>query len=187
MPITSTDLKFHLSGGAANSDPNAALGGAISTTQIVDATVANLFDNVSSAESAAGDTEYRCFYVKNTHATLTLQAAKVYIQTNTPSADTSAEIGLGTSAVNGTEQTVANESTAPSAVTFSTAAGSGKTHGIQHFDQRGIAEGFRDIERQRDKRGELIVRELYAHLAGDKRRRKPCKHSSRLPSQLKPH
>lgn len=130
MPITSTDLKFHLSGGAANSDPNAALGGAISTTQIVDATVANLFDNVGSAESAAGDTEYRCFYVKNTHASLTLQAAKVYIQTNTPSADTSAEIGLGTSAVNGTEQTVANESTAPSAVTFSTAAGSGNALSI---------------------------------------------------------
>lgn len=130
MPITSTDLKFHLSGGTANSDPNAALGGAISTTQIVDATVANLFDNVGSAESAAGDTEYRCFYVKNTHATLTLQAAKVYIQTNTPSADTSAEIGLGTSAVNGTEQTVANESTAPSAVTFSTAAGSGNALSI---------------------------------------------------------
>lgn len=130
MPITSTDLKFHLSGGAANSDPNAALGGAISTTQIVDATVANLFDNVSSAESAAGDTEYRCFYVKNTHATLTLQAAKVYIQTNTPSADTSAEIGLGTSAVNGTEQTVANESTAPSGVTFSSAAGSGNALSI---------------------------------------------------------
>ena len=130
MPITSTDLKFHLSGGAANSDPNAALGGAISTTQIVDATVANLFDNVSSAESAAGDTEYRCFYVKNTHATLTLQAAKVYIQTNTPSADTSAEIGLGTSAVHGTEQTVANESTAPSGVTFSTAAGSGNALSI---------------------------------------------------------
>ncbi|MBX9727047.1 MAG: hypothetical protein K2X09_07265, partial [Rickettsiales bacterium] len=123
-------LKFHLSGGAANSDPNAALGGAISTTQIVDATVANLFDNVSSAESAAGDTEYRCFYVKNTHATLTLQAAKVYIQTNTPSADTSAEIGLGTSAVNGTEQTVANESTVPSAVTFSSAAGSGNALSI---------------------------------------------------------
>ena len=130
MPITSTDLKFHLSGGAANSDPNAALGGAISTTQIVDATVANLFDNVSSAESAAGDTEYRCFYVKNTHATLTLQAAKVYIQTNTPSADTSAEIGVGTSAVNGTEQTVANESTAPSGVTFSSAAGSGNALSI---------------------------------------------------------
>ena len=130
MPIASSDIKFYLSGGAANSDPNAALGGAISTTQIVDATVANLYDNVSSAESSAGDTEYRCFYVKNTHATLTLQSAKVYIQTNTPSTDTAAEVGLGSSAVNGTEQTVANETTAPTAVTFSSAAGVGNALSI---------------------------------------------------------
>lgn len=125
MPIASSDIKYHLSGGAGNSDPNAALGGAISTTQITDATVANLFDNVSGAEAAAGDTEYRCFYVKNNHGSLTLQGAKVWIETNTPSGDTSAEIGLGSSAVNGTEQTVANESTAPGSVTFSTAAGEG--------------------------------------------------------------
>lgn len=125
MPIASSDIDYHLSGGAGNSDPNAALGGAISTTQITDATVANLFDNVSGAEAAAGDTEYRCIYVKNNHGSLTLQGAKVWIETNTPSGDTSAEIGLGSSAVNGTEQTVANESTAPGSVTFSTAAGEG--------------------------------------------------------------
>jgi hypothetical protein len=80
---------------------------------------------VSSAESSAGDTEYRCIYVKNTHGSLTLQSAKVWIQTQTPSTDTSVEIGLGSSAVNGTEQTVANESTAPTSVTFSTAANEG--------------------------------------------------------------
>lgn len=125
MPIASSDIKYHLSGGAGNSDPNAALGAAISTTQIVDATIANLFDNVSGAEAAAGDTEYRCLYVKNNHGSLTLQGAKVWIETNTPSGDTSAEIGLGSSAVNGTEQTVANESTAPGSVTFSTANGEG--------------------------------------------------------------
>ena len=70
MPIASSDIKFHLSGGAVNADPNAALSGAISTTQVVDATVANLFDNVSGAETAAGDTGYRCFYVKNNHGPL---------------------------------------------------------------------------------------------------------------------
>lgn len=120
MAIVSTDLDFHLSGGSANTDPNAALGGAISTTQI-GADVHNLFDQVSSAESSAGDTEYRCFYVKNAHATLTLQSSKIWIQSNTPSADTAVRIALGTSAVNGTEQTVADESTAPSGVTWSTA------------------------------------------------------------------
>lgn len=130
MPITATDIEFHLSGGASNSDPDAALGGAISSTEITDATIANLFDNVSGAEAAAGDTEYRCFYILNNHGSLTLQGAEVWIETNTPSGDTSAEIGLGSSAVNGTEQTVADESTAPTSVTFSTAAGQGNALSI---------------------------------------------------------
>lgn len=102
-----------------------SLGGAITATEIVDNTTHNIWDVVSSTESNSGDTEYRCIYVKNTNGTLTLQAAKVWIATNTPSTDTSVEIGLGSSAVNGTEQTVANEGTAPTSVTFSTAAGEG--------------------------------------------------------------
>lgn len=123
MAIVSTDLKYRLSGGAANADPAAALGGAKSTTEITDATLHNLFDQVSSAETTAGDTEYRCLYVHNAHATLTLQSAKVFIQTQTPASDTSAEIALGTSAVNGTEQTIANESTAPTGVTWTALTG----------------------------------------------------------------
>jgi hypothetical protein len=102
-----------------------SLGGAITATEVTDNTTHNIWDVVASAESSAGDTEYRCIYVKNTHASLTLQSAKVWIQTQTPSADTSIEIGLGSSAVNGTEQTVANENTAPTSVTFSTAANEG--------------------------------------------------------------
>ena len=66
------------------------------------------------------DTEYRCFYVHNAmHATLTMQNSVIWIQSNTTSADTSIEIALGSSAVNGTEQTIANENTAPTGVTFS--------------------------------------------------------------------
>jgi len=125
MPIVASDIKLMLSGGAANSNPNAALGGEISETEIVDATLHNLFDVVSGSESAAGDTEYRCFYVLNDHATLALQNARIYINTNTPSPDTAAAIGLGTAAIGDDEQTVANESTAPSGVTFSAAAGVG--------------------------------------------------------------
>lgn len=119
MPIVSGDIQFRLSGGAANADPNAALGGAKSSTQITAASLHNLFDQVASAESSAGDTEYRCFYVHNAHATLTWTTVKVWVQTNTPASDTTADIGLGTSAINGTEQTVANENTAPTSVSFS--------------------------------------------------------------------
>jgi len=124
MPIVASDIKLYLSGGAGNTDPNASLGGAISTTEVVDNTLHNLFDKVSGAEASAGDTEYRLFYVKNTHATLTLQSAKIYIDTNTPSTDTSVEISVATETGSPT-QTIANENTAPATQTFVTAAGVG--------------------------------------------------------------
>jgi hypothetical protein len=136
MPIVAGDIDFHLSGGAGNSDPDASLGGIISATQITDATTHNLFDIVSSAEASAGDTEYRCFYAKNNHGSLTLQNAEVWVQTATPSTDTDIEIGLdlagiGDGSTTGVADTVANESTAPSpAVTFSTALGSGNAISI---------------------------------------------------------
>ena len=114
MAIISTDIQYRLSGGSSNSDPAASLGGVKSSTA-----ASNYFDDVSSAEASAGDTEYRCVYVHNNHGTLSLIGAKVFIQTNTPSSDTDVAIGLGSSAINGTEQTVAGESTAPTGVSFS--------------------------------------------------------------------
>jgi len=111
-----------LSGGAANSDPNASLGGAKSSVEVVDNTLSNLFDQVSGAESASGDTEYRCVYIHNSHASLTMQNVRVYISSNTPSPDDTWEIALGSAALNATEQTIADETTAPTGVTFSAAA-----------------------------------------------------------------
>lgn len=119
MPIVSTDIKYRLSGGAANSDANASLGGAKSSTD----QPSGLFDTVSGAESAAGDVEYRCIYIHNAHATLTLLNPVIWIGTNTTGSEIA--IGVGTSAINGTEQTVANESTAPTTVSFTQPATQG--------------------------------------------------------------
>lgn len=121
MAILTTDIVYRLSGGAANAVPATSLGGAKSSTVMG----TDLLDGVSSAEALAGDTEYRCFYIHNAHATLTMESAVAWIQANTPSGDTTLEIGLGTSAVNATEQTVADEQTAPSGVTFSAAGTEG--------------------------------------------------------------
>lgn len=129
MPMAPTDIKTYLSGGAANADPNAALGGAISSVEI-GAGVHNLFDQVESAEASAGDVEYRCEYVKNTHATLTAQNLVVYVKTESPSVDTDEEIGLGTSAIDGVEQTIADEDTAPVGVAFAQANGAGNALAI---------------------------------------------------------
>lgn len=121
MPILASEIKFYLSGGAANSDPNASLGGAISSVEATSA----LFDNVSSAEASAGHTDYRCVYVKNTNASITGTSAKVWILTNTPSADTAVTIALAGEGIGGTAETIANENTAPVGETFSAAATEG--------------------------------------------------------------
>lgn len=118
MPIVSSDIKLYLSGGASNSDVNASLGGAISSTQVTDNTLHNLFDKVTGSEASAGDTEYRAIYVKNTHATLTLESPKVYVSTNTPSTDTTIDISVATES-GSPIQSVANENTAPSGQSFS--------------------------------------------------------------------
>lgn len=120
MPIASSEIHYRLSGGGANTDPNASLGGAKSSTQITDNTLNNLWDNVSGDQSAAGLTEYRCIYIHNANTTaLTLQSPVIWISALTASADDEVDIAIGSSAVNGTEQSIANEATAPSGVTFS--------------------------------------------------------------------
>jgi hypothetical protein len=118
MPIVATDIQIRLSGGAANANVNASLGGAKSSVQTVDNTMNNIFDDIAGSESLVGDTEYRCIYIHNAHASLTMQNIKVYISANSTSPDDTWEIGLGTASVNGTEPTIADENTAPAGVTF---------------------------------------------------------------------
>ena len=133
MPIVSTDIKFKLSGGTSNTSPAASLGGARSTAgggDITPGSANNVWDDVNASEASAGDVEYRGLYVLNNHGSLTLQSARLWIDSLTSSADTEFDIGLdGT--VGSTAVTVANESTAPSGVTFSrpTSKGTGLSIG----------------------------------------------------------
>lgn len=115
MPIVAADIDYFLSGGASNADADASIGGAKSST----AAPSGLFDTVTGAQSTAGDINYRCIYVQNTHATLTLIGAKAWLDANTASADTTIDIGLGAAAVSATETAIADEATAPATVTFS--------------------------------------------------------------------
>src|SRR5512147_1382717 len=86
MPIVTADIKIKLStksGAAGNSlaqaDVNASLGKYISTTELVTATINNLFDNVTGAENAASGVDYRCLFIHNSHATLSLENTAIYI------------------------------------------------------------------------------------------------------------
>lgn len=118
MSIITGDFVTRLSGGSANASGDASLGGAKSSNT-APTTLNGLFDSVSAAEASAGDIEYRCIYLHNANATDTMTSAVAFVSANTPLAGTTIDIGVGSAAINGTEQTVANETTAPSGVTFS--------------------------------------------------------------------
>ena len=126
MPaIQTSELKIYLSGGAGNTDPDASLGGAISTTELVDNTLHNLFAKVGATEALAGSVKYRGIYIKNTNGTLTYETALAYISSQTTSGDTSIKISVADEGAGVSMQTIANENTAPIGEVFSTADGVG--------------------------------------------------------------
>lgn len=115
--LLGTDIKLYQS--------TNRLGGAITETEIVDATVGNLFDNVSGSEAGDGDTEFRAFYVKNTNPTIAWQEVQFWIGSNTTSVDDTLTVGLDLAGVisTGAGDSIPDESTAPDpAVTFVAAA-----------------------------------------------------------------
>ncbi|MFN9029627.1 MAG: hypothetical protein ACK54C_02155 [Betaproteobacteria bacterium] len=118
MPILTSEIEARFSGGAGNSNPLLSIGGVKSSVQVT----AALFDDVDSAESAAGDTEYRCVYIHNANGTLTLQNPVIWLTAESPNY---IDIGVGASAVNATETAVANENTAPAGVSFSSPGNKG--------------------------------------------------------------
>jgi hypothetical protein len=112
------DIEYRLSGGAANADPAASLGGAMSSVELG----SNFWDAVSDAERVAGDTEYRCLYVINNGADPAYNV-KIWIQADPSNCDH--EIALGGEGLNGTAETVGGEGSAPSGESFSAAASEG--------------------------------------------------------------
>jgi len=130
MSIETADFEIRFSGGSSNNSGNASLGGVKSSNEAPE-TLNALFDAVSAAEALAGDIEYRGLYLHNGNTTDEMVNIVLYLDTVSTSADTDIAVGVGTSAVNGTEQTIADEGTAPSGVSFSTptSAGSGVSLG----------------------------------------------------------
>ena len=125
MAITATDILFKLSvvaaaGNTTAGTPTTSLGDQISTTQITDAELNNLFDDVSGDENAASDVEYRCIFVDNAHATLTWQSVVAWLSAEV-SGGANAAIAIDDLAASPIGQAsaqadvIADESTAPGA------------------------------------------------------------------------
>jgi hypothetical protein len=126
MAIVASDIvkRFSVVAGTGDSSAGTAatsLGDQISTTAITDATLNNLFDDVTGAEAAAGTIEYRCFFVLNNHATLTAIGATIALLSETAGggAITIATDNIAVSAkasASAQAATIANETAVPSGV-----------------------------------------------------------------------
>jgi hypothetical protein len=130
MAVTASDiaLKYSVSAAAGNTTSGTAatsLGDQVSTTAIPQSGANVWFDDVPASEASAGDTEYRCAFVHNTHSTDSALNVEVVLQTD-PAGGATMAIGLDTTAASAVGSasaqalTVANENTAPAGVTFGT-------------------------------------------------------------------
>lgn len=63
-------------------------GSTLQDTITIAGAVNKAFDNISAYESLNGDDEYRCFYIKNTHATDTAFDIRIWIKSQPAGADT---------------------------------------------------------------------------------------------------
>ena len=128
MAILQADLKFHYTGAssheAAQTDPDASLGNYRASSEITTGVDENVFDDVSGDEADGGDIEYRAIGFHNDHGSLPLTACVTWIQVDTGNGEDDVSFASEAptvSDVTGAIQTIANESTAPTAVTFSDA------------------------------------------------------------------
>lgn len=127
MVVAASDILIKYSvgtGSAGNSTAgtrDTSLGKYISTTQ-TSAPPNAFWDDVSSAEASAGDTEYRCVFLHNSHATDSALNIQVSITSEvalggatTIALDNIAASAIGSSSAQA-DGPVANENTAPTAV-----------------------------------------------------------------------
>jgi hypothetical protein len=131
MAITASDIVFRYSttsGSAGDTTAGTAagsLGKYVSTTAWAGGG-ADLFDAVTGTENAASESEYRCVFVLNNHATLTLTSAVAYVSAETAggavvaiATDNIGPVAKGSSSAQAAQ--IANEDTGPSSVSaFST-------------------------------------------------------------------
>ena len=129
MVVSQSDIEWRYSttsGSEGDSETGSAggsLGQWMSTTTIPDASLENLFPNVSAAENASGITRYRCVFVTNT-GTGTWSDVRVFIDSQ-ESDGASVSIGLDPAGVvasdSGTDQAeeISDGQTEPSGVSWS--------------------------------------------------------------------
>jgi hypothetical protein len=104
-------ITLYLSGGASSPSALGSIGGAKSSFVVPN----RPFGVIANAFFAAGNTQYRCWYVQTDGEAASLRA---WIVTDTQSPFTAIALGWGAAAKNVTESAIANVGVAPAGVTF---------------------------------------------------------------------
>lgn len=110
------EVEYRLSGGAANADPNASLGGVMSSESINSNNNPNLFANVGTAEAAAGSDKYRCIFI--TPPSKNYTSVSIWIDTQTLSDDTKLHLAVAPEGKNADAEVIVDENTEPVNVIF---------------------------------------------------------------------
>ena len=99
MPIAAADVVWNYTvntgpglSTAANANRADSIGGFASSTAWAGGTIHDLFDLISGTENTNLNAEYRCIFVRNAHATLTMENVRVYLTDVAGGAD--ASVGL---------------------------------------------------------------------------------------------
>lgn len=131
MAITAAELLYKGSNNSAtvgnttaNAGPGTNLGKYSTSGVLADATLNNLFPDVTGDENAASNVDYQCIFIHNNNASITLQNAVTWISAETAGGANCA-IGVDPTAASaagaGAQQAVsiATKNTAPTGVVFS--------------------------------------------------------------------
>ena len=128
MAILTTDLLYKLTGATSHNaatptDPDLSLGEYRTSNEITSGVDNNLFDDVSGAEASAGHTDYRAIAFHNNHGSLPLTACVTWIEVDTGNVDDdiSFAVEAPSAEIDGFIQDIADEVTAPTAVSWSDA------------------------------------------------------------------
>ena len=129
MSISASDIKFYK---AANNNDLVSNGGVISTTEITDNSLNNLFPNISSADRIAGKTRYRKTFMRNENVEdLTFENTEIWIGSKS-TADDYFQLKAGTDS--DTQAEADDYTDWAGAGTLDSAVGSGETSIAVDYD-----------------------------------------------------
>lgn len=124
MSFNSTDMAFFFStGGGPGDDRELNLGGAISETEIVHSVNQNWAPDIPREVVGAIGTSgtwnmYFPFYVKNKNDSIAVTDVKLTVDHDVDSINVNMQMGVDPAGLNGSAQSIANQTTAPTGVTF---------------------------------------------------------------------